>query len=989
MSAPDETTQRDPLDLLAEEFLKRHRQGPVDVEAFAQEHPAHAEGLRELLPTLIALEDVKRERASSGSGRGRVSLPALTQLGDFRIVGELGRGGMGVVFDAVQESLGRRVALKVLPQASLLTGNQLERFRREAHIAAQLHHSNIVPVFGSGESDGYHWYAMQFIAGDSLERWRQLQAEAPPRGTGAWRNRARFCARIGIQAASALHYAHGQGTLHRDIKPANLLLDANEHLWVTDFGLAKALEAEGLTHSGDLLGTLQYMAPEQFEGSYDVRSEVYALGVTLYEVLVLRAAFAGKTRSELMERIRTQRPEPLRRLCPEVPEDLVVVVEKAMAREPNDRYRDAHELEQDLQAFLEDRPIQARRHSAPALVLRWCRRNRAMAALAASTVLAVVGAGVYGWIAYGVTNEALVQTKKAETEASAQAKIAAQQSDRAEKNLQNALLAFGKVFDALVGPDPALTLEEDEETGDRTVAVRTVVDEKDVTLLKEMLAFYGQFAEQNAGNQALQLETARANRRVGAICARLGTREDLETAVAAYKRALTGLRGLPAREREIANVLVDLGQLEQRRRGRDEAERLYGEALALLAALPNASTKGVRVDRARAHLLLVQSLLPGRPGGLRLGGGQGGGPGGPGGGGGGPSGGAPPDRERERERMREAREQLQQVVPLIDGLLAEEPANADYRVMKARAQMLAARAVVRRPEGGRRDPAERQALEQERERLEQSAVGLLREVVTAHPERDAYRHELVLALLESRGRWNEPGTGRGRGGDRPPGLDRGRPPAGDRPDRERPPGGDRPDRERPPAGERPDRERVVGDEELAVLREASEHANRLGRELPQVLEYRQLAASVGARLGNALCALPADTAPAVAAVRRQEAEAVLRMTLAKTADDVFRPGAADPRFLFVVLELRRELVLLYLATDRRAEAEEQFVSLVELIENQVAALPAGDLPPGLRRLLELVEEWQPQSPDKMPGLSAPALQRLAALRTALRQRLRR
>jgi hypothetical protein len=971
MSAPDETTQRDPLDLLAEEFLKRHRQGPVDVEAFAQEHPAHADGLRELLPTLIALEDCKRERASSGSGRGRVSLPALTQLGDFRIVGELGRGGMGVVFDAVQESLGRRVALKVLPQASLLTGNQLERFRREAHIAAQLHHSNIVPVFGSGESDGYHWYAMQFIAGESLERWRQLQGEAPPRGTDQWRNRARFCARIGVQAASALHYAHGQGTLHRDIKPANLLLEANEHLWITDFGLAKALEAEGLTHSGDLLGTLQYMAPEQFEGSYDVRSEVYALGLTLYEVLVLRAAFAGKTRSELMERIRTQRPEPLRRLCPEVPEDLVVVVEKAMAREPNDRYRDAHELEQDLQAFLEDRPIQARRHSAPALVLRWCRRNRAMAALAASTVFAVVGAGVYGWIAYGVTNEALVQTKKAEGEASAQALIAAQQSDRAEKNLQNALLAFGKVFDALVGPDPALTLEEDEETGDRTVAVRSVVDEKDVTLLKEMLAFYGQFAEQNAGNQALQLETARANRRVGAICARLGTREDLETAVVAYKRAMSGLRGLPAREREIANVLVDLGQLEQRRRGRDEAERLYGEALALLAALPNASTKGVRVDRVLAHLLLAQSLLPGRPGGLRLGGGQGGG--GPGGGGGGPPGGAPPDRERERERMREAREQLQQVVPLVDGLLAEEPTNADYRVMKARAQMLAARLVVRRPEGGRRDPAERQALEQERERLEQSAVGLLREVVTAHPERDAYRHELVLALLA---RWNEPGPGRGRGGDRPP----------DRPDRGRPSPGDRSDRERPPTGDRPDRERAAGDEELAALREASEQANRLARELPQVLAYRQLAASVGARLGNALRTMPADTAPAAAGPRRQEAEAVLLLTLANAADEVSRPGAVDPRFLFVVLELRRELVLLYLATDRRAEAEAQFVSVLELIENQVAALPAGDLPPGLRRLLELVEEWQAPSPDKMAGLSAPSLQRFAALRAALRQR---
>src|SRR5690606_36336456 len=137
-------------------------------------------------------------------------------------------------------------------------------------------------VYGSGESDGYHWYAMQYLDGQSLDQWRQTQSGMVPQGSGAWHNRARFVARMGVAAASALHYAHGLGTLHRDIKPGNLLLDRDEHVWVTDFGLAKALEAEGLTHSGDMLGTLQYMAPEQFAGNYDVRTEVYALGVTLY-----------------------------------------------------------------------------------------------------------------------------------------------------------------------------------------------------------------------------------------------------------------------------------------------------------------------------------------------------------------------------------------------------------------------------------------------------------------------------------------------------------------------------------------------------------------------------------------------------------------------------------------------------------------------------------------------------------------------------------
>ena len=238
------SSERDPLDLLIEQFLELHRGGePVSPEVFAEQHPEHSAQLLELLPTLLALEDVKRDRASSSSGQQRVSLPKLDRLGDFRIERELGRGGMGVVFEAVQESLGRRVALKVLPQASLLTGNQLGRFQREAQIAAGLHHTNIVPVYGSGESDGYHWYAMQYIAGRSLDAWRQAQRAQPPEGGGAWLSRSRFVAKVGASAASALHCAHTHGTLHRDVKPGNFLLDQEDELWVTDFGLARRWRA--------------------------------------------------------------------------------------------------------------------------------------------------------------------------------------------------------------------------------------------------------------------------------------------------------------------------------------------------------------------------------------------------------------------------------------------------------------------------------------------------------------------------------------------------------------------------------------------------------------------------------------------------------------------------------------------------------------------------------------------------------------------------
>src|SRR5690606_16256997 len=214
------------------------------------------------------------------------------------------------------------------------------------------HHSHIVPVFGSGQSDGFHWYAMQFIAGQSLDQWRRERAAAPPRDAAGWREHARRVARIGAQAASALAHAHAQRTLHRDVKPANLLLERGEHVWVADFGLAKALEVEGLTQASDLLGTLQYMAPEQFAGRYDERSEVHALGVTLYELLLLRPAFSGRTRSEIVEQVRSQRPPALLRERPELPPDLAVVVERAMAREPGDRYPGPRELAADLEAFL-------------------------------------------------------------------------------------------------------------------------------------------------------------------------------------------------------------------------------------------------------------------------------------------------------------------------------------------------------------------------------------------------------------------------------------------------------------------------------------------------------------------------------------------------------------------------------------------------------------------------------------------------------------
>ncbi|MBX3464111.1 MAG: serine/threonine protein kinase [Planctomycetes bacterium] len=696
MTPADDATARDPIDLLVEEFLLRFRRGEVaDVEPFAAAHPEQAAALRELLPALLALEQVRRDRASaSGSGRRLASLPPLERLGDFRIVREVGRGGMGVVFEAVQESLGRRVALKVLPQPALLSGTQLQRFRREARVAAQLHHSHIVPVFGSGETDGFHWFAMQFIDGQSLDVWRHEQAATPPQDTPAWRERSRLVARLGQQAASALHYAHAQGTLHRDVKPGNLLLGHDGHLWVTDFGLAKALEGEGLTHSSDLLGTLQYMAPEQFAGHYDVRSEVYALGVTLYELLVLRPAFAGRSRSELMEQIRSLRPPPLRRVCPEVPDDLAVVVERAMAREPRDRYATAGDLADDLQAFLDDRPIAARRHNAAERLVRWCRQNRALAALAASTAVAVLGAAVTGWVAYGIADEALGRAQASAAEAARQTQLVA-------SNLQLTLTAFDELFDALVGRDPALAVDEDPETGEQTVVARTVVEPRHVDLLQRMLDFYDRFAAANADDQSLRFETARAHRRVAAIQARLG---NLDAAVASYQEALSYFLAVGDRDvrREVAAVHVDCGQIEQRRGRPGEAAQRFALAIEWLGPDQPGDSRALRFERAQAHFLLARRPGPG-PG---------------------------PGRFRA-----DGAPALETAQAILRDLLEQNPQHPEYRALQARCLLEAGR---RRGTDRDQGPAA--------ERDHDAALAIFRQLVAERPDADQYAYELCEAL---------------------------------------------------------------------------------------------------------------------------------------------------------------------------------------------------------------------------------------------------
>jgi serine/threonine protein kinase len=460
---------------LVDEITQRLNAGEsVSLDEYATRHPQFSETLASLFEALTLVrqaggadDDFQIDENSEPHG----------QLGDFRIVREIGRGGMGIVYEAEQISLGRRVALKVLPFVATLSPAQLQRFKNEARSAAALKHPNIVGVYSIGCERGVHYYAMEYVEGPSLAEVVEVRAESKEHGAKSseveqqssststtpllhstssdnsysttpllhYRSSAdtapfaalstlkttqpaeffRSIARLGIQAAEALDYAHQMGVVHRDIKPSNLLLecshlaprdeasvsgsrDSKTHhaerdvytpkLWITDFGLALTQSDAGLTMTGDLLGTLRYMSPEQAAGKrlpLDHRTDVYSLGITLYELLAGRPAFDSSERAELLRAIAETEPATLRKLVPSMPADLETIVHKAIEKDAADRYGSAGDLAADLRCYLEHRPIIARPPSITSRARKWVRRNMAVVAAAVGVLLlAVLGLSV-------------------------------------------------------------------------------------------------------------------------------------------------------------------------------------------------------------------------------------------------------------------------------------------------------------------------------------------------------------------------------------------------------------------------------------------------------------------------------------------------------------------------------------------------------------------------------------------------------------------
>ena len=705
------------LDRLIEELTRRVQAGEaVDLEAFAREHPGYTEPLRRLLPALELLADLGQS-VPAENPRGDMVRPepiaGLGELGDFRLVREIGRGGMGIVYEAEQISLRRRVALKVLPFAATLDARQIQRFRVEAQAAACLHHPHIVPVHGVGCDRGVHYYAMQLIEGQSLAAMiaelRRLDGLDPPDGTaqglagvstsdlaarllsgpapdqpvGAGsdaptvelpagasqpvaptprasrtrrdrtatsgsstrnRNYVRNAARLALEAAEALDHAHANGILHRDIKPANLLLDAQGRLWVTDFGLAQVRGDDRLTLSGDVLGTLRYMSPEQALGRrvvIDGRTDVYSLGVTLYESLALHPAVDGRDRAEILHKIADQEPPSLRTVNPAVPADLETIVLKATAKDPAGRYATAQELADDLRNFLEDRPIRARRPGLLDRAAKWARRHQSV--LMTAAVVLVLGMAASTWEAIRATNaEGLARARLGEvTKERNRADSARQDADRRATEAREVVDFLINDMIGAAAPSRALgtipTVDKVLAKADQNVAKkfadRPLIEASIHHALGKAYEELGQYekAEQHAA-RAVELrlprlgpehaETIAAQNALGWALLRRGKSE--EAGALLTKVLDTARRALGSDQREtlaamngLAAALMDTDRRDQARSLREELlsakTRLLGpEHPETLSAMNNLATQWVVAGHlAKARPLFEQALAVG------------------------------------------------------------------------------------------------------------------------------------------------------------------------------------------------------------------------------------------------------------------------------------------------------------------------------------------------------------------------------------------
>lgn len=378
----DDSQLDEDLALLVTELTDRlHKGQPVDLHQVCSEHPLCrdnpllADELRAIWGTIIVTDAIGSHEvrlmgdsnaAISDSNVWRMNLPC--NFGDYRLIEEVGRGGMGVVYRAEQISLGRQVAVKMILKDQLASESERQRFFAEARATARLQHTGIVPVYDVGEIDGRPYFAMQYIQGRTLQELINTHSIDE-----------RQSVRVVAMIAQAVDFAHQNGILHRDIKPSNILVDSNGIARLTDFGLAKHTDAgESLTRTGVVLGTPSYMSPEQASGrmgNISPASDVYSLGSVLYHALTGRPPFVGKTTMDMLLQVMEQDPPNPRLLNPKIDRDLEMVLVRCLQKPPDLRYPSAAKLASDLNAYLKDEPISARSGQFAQVVARWFRET--------------------------------------------------------------------------------------------------------------------------------------------------------------------------------------------------------------------------------------------------------------------------------------------------------------------------------------------------------------------------------------------------------------------------------------------------------------------------------------------------------------------------------------------------------------------------------------------------------------------------------------
>jgi serine/threonine protein kinase/WD40 repeat protein len=452
------TTERDErLGEAIEDYLTLAEAGSAPhPDDFASRYPDLKEDLKAALDGLAMVQGLVGESGVGAGGR----LEAGRRIAGYRIVRELGRGGMGIVYEAVHVDLDRPVALKVLGMHAAPDSTGRRRFLNEAKTAAGLHHTHIVPVFDVGQLGGLCYYAMQRIEGCGLDRVVKALRKGRPTGSGSSSGRAklamsaeiaatidlmnasamgdptrswfgaasakkaggpvpndersdetppyepptgseyyRWVARVGQEAADALSHAHGRGVIHRDIKPSNLLVDGRGTIWVADFGLARRISDPSVTQTDSLLGTPRYMSPEQaVQGPIDVLTDVYSLGATLYELLTLRPPHDGRSTAELIGQIRDKEPIAPRKIDPKLPRDLETIVLKAMGKRTSDRYDSAGELADDLGRYLATQPVKARRIGPIGRSWRFAQRHPSIAAISTIAIVSILTTATIAYV---------------------------------------------------------------------------------------------------------------------------------------------------------------------------------------------------------------------------------------------------------------------------------------------------------------------------------------------------------------------------------------------------------------------------------------------------------------------------------------------------------------------------------------------------------------------------------------------------------------